>query len=139
MIDVRELRIGNIFKTSDCDYFRVGEVYKKEDGLYCVENGIDFNGSFLYGSVEDLQPIPLTEELLVKCGMNECDDACVVRYSYRNGKFKMNIMICDQKKYILFINNIENGCQICSIEVKYLHQLQNIYFDLTGKELEVNL
>lgn len=127
MIDVRELRIGNIFKTSDCDCFRVGEVYEKEDGLYCVENGIDFNGSSLYGSVEDLQPIPLTEELLVKCGMNECDDACVVRYSYRNGKFKMNI------------NNIENGCQICSIEVKYLHQLQNIYFDLTGKELEVNL
>lgn len=49
MIDVRELRIGNIFKTSDCDYFRVGEVYKKEDGLYCVENGIDFNGSSYMG------------------------------------------------------------------------------------------
>lgn len=70
MIDVRELRIGNVFKTSDCDNFRVGEIYKKEDGLYCTENNIDCNRSFLYGFAEDLQPIPLTEELLVKCGMN---------------------------------------------------------------------
>lgn len=139
MIDVRELRIGNVFKTSDCENFRVGEIYKKEDGLYRTENDIDCNESFLYGVVEDLQPIPLTEELLVKCGMNECDDACFVRYAYRNGKFKMNIMICGLKKYILSINDIENRCQICNVEVKYLHQLQNIYFDLTGKELEVNL
>lgn len=51
----------------------------------------------------------------------------------------MSIMICDLKKYILSINDIENRCQICNMEVKYLHQLQNVYFDLTGKELEVNL
>lgn len=33
MIDVRELRIGNIFKTSDCENFRVGEIYKKKMGF----------------------------------------------------------------------------------------------------------
>ncbi len=38
MIDVRELRIGNVFKTSDCEIFRVGEIYKKEDGFSFVEN-----------------------------------------------------------------------------------------------------
>lgn len=26
-----------------------------------------------------------------------------------------------------------------TIEIKYLHQLQNLYFALTGKELEINL
>ena len=138
MIDVRELRIGNIFKTSDCENFRVGEIYKKEDGFSFVENSVYCNGSLLYGAVEDLQPIPLTEELLARSGWKECDDACFIRYVYRNGKFKMNIMICDLKKYILSINDIENRCQICNIEVKYLHQLQNIYYDVTGKELDVD-
>lgn len=138
MIDVRELRIGNVFKTSDCEIFKVGEIYKKEDGVSFVENRVDCNGSLLYGAVEDLQPISITEELLARCGMKECDDACIIRYAYRNGKFKMNIMICDLKKYILSINDIEKGFQICNMEVKYLHQLQNIYYDVTGKELDVN-
>ena len=37
MIDVRELRIGNVFKTSDCENFRVGEIYKKEDGFTALK------------------------------------------------------------------------------------------------------
>lgn len=139
MIDVRELRIGNFFKISVCDNFRVDEIYKKEDRFYYVKNNIGYNESYLYGVVEDLQPIPITEEMLMKCGMNECEDASIVRYVCRNGKFKMNIMLYELKKYIICINNVESGEQVCSREVKYLHQLQNIYFDFTGKELEVNL
>lgn len=138
MVDVRELRIGNFFKISVCDNFRVDEIYKKEDGFYYVKNNIGYNESYLYGVVEDLQPIPLMEELLMKCGMNECEDASIVRYAKRNGKFKMNIMIYELKKYIICINNVESGDQVYSREVKYLHQLQNIYFDFTGKELEIN-
>lgn len=139
MVDVRELRIGNFFKISVCDNFRVDEIYKNEDGFYCVKNNIGCNGSYLYGVVEDLQPISLTEELLLKCGMNECDDVSIVRYAKRNGKFKINIMLYELKKCVICINNAESGEQVCSREVKYLHQLQNIYFDFTGKKLEVNL
>lgn len=138
MVDVRELRIGNFFKISVCDNFRVDEIYKKEDRFYYVKNNIGYNGSYLYGVVEDLQPIPLTEELLMKCGMNECEDASIVRYAKRNDKFKMNIMIYGLEKYFTYINNVESGEMVCSKEVKYLHQLQNIYFDFTGKELEIN-
>lgn len=137
MVNIKELRIGNII---------AGKYHSIIQSISSIVKDISYSGEYcicLYNGdkygIDYIEPIQLTEELLVKCGMNECDDACFVRYAYRNGKFKMNIMICGLKKYILSINDIENRCQICNVEVKYLHQLQNIYFDLTGKELEVNL
>lgn len=134
MVDVRELRIGNFFKISVCDNFRVDEIYKNEDGFYCVKNNIGCNGSYLYGAVEDLQPISLTEELLLKCGFNvEC-------YEFQ---IKEQLLLAIEDFWILY-NTRTNFYVVIFFnkafkQIEYLHQLQNIYFDLTGKELEVKL
>lgn len=72
------------------------------------------------------EPIPLTEEWLVKFGFK---------------RFPWGLVIED----LLFRDDIRNSCKELWLEVgngyrvhiKYLHQLQNLYFALTGKELTI--
>lgn len=80
-----------------------------------------------------IEPIPLTEELLLKCGFTKeyygfyCDG---MELSY--GRFLCN-NDADKDKLFLSINNAEY--KISEVSLKYLHQLQNMYLDLTGKKL----
>lgn len=132
MVDVRGIRIGNFFKTPDCDNFRVDEIVKMKMGFYCVKNNIGCNGSYLYGVVEDLQPIPLTEELLLKCGFNvEC-------YEFQ---IKEQLLLTIEDFWILYNTRTNFYVVIFSNkafkQIEYLHQLQNIYYDFTGKELNI--
>ena len=62
-------------------------------------------------------PIPLTPEILEK-----------VRFA--GTIFPAQLSISDSGKY--YWGNI-------NVELKYLHQLQNLYFALTGEELEIKL
>ena len=72
-----------------------------------------------------LSPIPITEEWLVKFGFKDVAS---------DSKFKNKdslIILFENNKFIyqnLFF--IESDT-----ELKYVHQLQNLYFALTGKEL----
>ena len=71
------------------------------------------------------KPIPLTEEILLKCG-----------YIKQEGRyFLCTDAIMQLERYI--DESIYHS--ILAIEVKYLHQLQNLYFELTGKELKCAL
>ena len=92
------------------------------------------NVELLYGEifedipVDKLDPIPLTEEWLLKCGFNQnilcwvCD--------------KFTIAGSVEHGYVLTGYCLEN---IFPVNVFYVHQLQNLYFALTGKELEIKL
>lgn len=68
----------------------------------------------------DVKPIPLTEEWLLRLGFDNDD----VNRFYKDGI------------YILFYNV---GCSILHnqlhVNIFYVHQLQNLYFALTGEEL----
>jgi hypothetical protein len=76
-------------------------------------------------SFNECEPIPLTDEWLVKFGFKE-----------KNCGY-----LCKNKR--IFISNsnydFEYSCSFfdCDdyIEIKYVHQLQNIYFALTNEEL----
>lgn len=75
---------------------------------------------------KDLNPIPLTEEWLLKFGLTKTN----------GGNFSCNdICVYDNLENINI--SLENGD--ISVELrcpKYIHQLQNLYFALTGEELE---
>lgn len=71
-------------------------------------------------------PIPLTEEILLKCGFDHDVDYMMS---------KKGLTICFEKIGDALMCFLE----CANIEIKYLHQLQNLYFALTGEELEVNL
>lgn len=132
MIAVNEIRIGNWLQ----DRHEVTE----ESGFYVQVESIMYKGiNYSYRDEEDeylfehLHPIPLTPEILEKCG-----------FVYDNSH-KINIgngvtLEFDSDVFFKQINS--EGVPsfvVMPIEIKYLHQLQNLIFALTGKELKVKL
>ncbi len=68
------------------------------------------------------EPIPLTYEILEKCGF-EC-----LCSKWKNGHIELLVNL---NGYDFFYGGFT--------KLEYLHQLQNLYFALTTEELEVNL
>lgn len=95
-------------------------------GLFEVElNGlrVDDRRPVTVG-ILDISPIPLTEEILLKCGLE-----------YQRPDFiKGSFAIRDFDGGYIYLNGLDGG-----LIYEYLHQLQNLYFALTGEELEVKL
>jgi hypothetical protein len=134
-LTAQELRIGNYINDinhpeRECQVFR----------LTC---GTDYNIAYSYGKcyedgyandkLDQLQPIPLTEEWLLKFGWNYHKSEDCVYYSHSWGKNGMEIIV---KDYHYKGFELELGkARFKSIE--YVHQLQNLYFALTGNELTI--
>ena len=84
----------------------------------------------------EVKPIPLTEEILLKCGFEI------------NGKYYRSKYIQDSIKLIYYFNQrvlyfkykgeFSPMIQIPRA-IESLHELQNIYYALTGEELEAHL
>ena len=96
-------------------------------------SGVKYKVDMLYSNYECLdywQPIPLTEEILLKCGFvsdENKEDNYFVKLKYGNFIFQSDLSV-DFREVYLNINKQD-------IIVEYLHQLQNIYFAITGIEL----
>jgi hypothetical protein len=135
------LKLGNYVRLSDDYTFVITQV---PAGTVCKVEAIKRNYLYLECKVGDgvcysevpvsmVEPIPLTEELLLKSGFTKeyngfCND---IELSY--GRYLYNDGVNDAKLFVS-INSAEYP--LSNIPIEYLHQLQNIYFDLTGKELE---
>lgn len=121
-----------------------------------IWNWYDHNGTYRQATWDTIhevweaqrswcKPIPLTEEILLKCPeysirliskykriitfSNLKSDVCVFQQDS-----KVIRLFCDFRKNTFYI---KYGTQ--KIYLKYLHQLQNLYHALTGEELTVNL
>ncbi len=84
-------------------------------------------------SPEELEPIPLSAELLGKCCFQKITDYQgdeIVKIS--TAEFNIKYDEVDGVVIERFLTSWR------AKTYKYLHQLQNMYFDLTGEELEVN-
>lgn len=107
-----ELRIGNKIHQFGIEIFVTGGTLEKlaeieADGKICI----------------DLTPIPLTEEWLVEFGYIKSGN---LRFTAKG--------IIDLYAYK---NNVTCSVNDVEIRLKYVHQLQNLFFALTGTELEV--
>ena len=119
MIQANELRIGNLLNYDTAEGDVVIATIDWQDLQWATEDPKGFN---LVHS-----PIPLTEEWLVKFGFFEIKPLVLI------------------KRGLLFRDNIKNPCSELTLEVgngfrvtvQYLHQLQNLYFAITGEELEI--
>ena len=132
-----ELRIGN-YVNIEGDVIKVKEIYEK---------GIHYTyGEYESYATEDfIHPIELTEEVLLKIGFE--DRKGYFNYSKVFGDDSdycdsIYIYYCQRLNHFSFTHNIvkELDLQIIDLyNIKYLHQLQNAYYCLTGQELEVEL
>jgi hypothetical protein len=78
------------------------------------------------------EPIPLTEEWLVKFGFDVNDDELTHNIKKANIEgFRINTYSDEDVKYwwLGYYHNKKNN------HIKHVHQLQNLYFVLTGEEL----
>lgn len=86
---------------------------------------------------EQYEPIQLTEQWLVKFGLTYvCNHGRENKYGYINKYF----IYFDQESNNWFIeiggaSESERNEHVC---IKYVHQLQNLYFALAGEELVLN-
>ena len=142
MIKTKYLRLGNYVTNNSGFTMYVVGIY--EDTILLNFEGN--KGEILDVKEKDLISIPITENRLLKCGFKKepnlddtaefiIGDFSIQRETYRNqkGKFKNEF-----RYWIQHIN--ENGIRKqIAIEIKYLHQLQNLFWCLSGKELEINL
>lgn len=114
-----ELRIGNWIEIKD-----------QEDKTFAQIEGIG-NLQQVAGqlwSIEELEPIPLTEEWLERFGF--ISDP--YHDTYIKGYFTLN---CDKTrgKLELWLNNVTGKV----LYVKQVHKLQNLFFEIEGEELQL--
>jgi len=117
-----ELRIGNFIENTD-----------SQMASYMVVNAdvIKQNEHSMYASLE---PIPLTKEWLLKFGF---------KHQYKtieDQDFFEIIIDCNFKLYVSLNKMKVSICKkyvgnVYSKKIDYVHQLQNLYFALTGEEL----
>ena len=125
-LQAHELRIGNLFQEQNSkEIIMVTELSQFKIG---------FSGSFK-GNWQ-AEPIPLTEEWLLKFGFL---DTTGVDYIYHvDLDFKL-IIIPASDFYPQIDKADDSGWKSVSLnKIKYVHQLQNLYFALTGEELKLN-
>ena len=107
-----ELRIGNWIING------IGEEFQtNEHTIAYYDNGIATLGEF--------KPIPLTEQWLKDFGFTINGCWCSNKLVLESDKTLMGF-----KRYWFNSNKLRE-----KIRIKYVHQLQNLYFALTGKEL----
>jgi len=114
-LKANELRIGNLFDEFDDGILAIEEIKKDSDGFkgyYAV-----FKNNSIKCHTRYLKPIPLTEEWLFRFGYTEKD--------FSNG----NIIKVINGGYI--ITTLSNK------EIKYVHKLQNLYYELKDNELKL--
>tara|TARA_R100001244_G_scaffold132297_3_gene107953 strand:- start:3013 stop:3456 length:444 start_codon:yes stop_codon:yes gene_type:complete len=147
MIKANELRIGNLVMAdawrSEKKHLTKIETISKgwatvngvDEYALCINYGFVETGCSFGACIEngEVQPIPLTEEWLLKFGFDE-----VKRDSYYTGKnapfsvfFKTDILYNSiQRRWYFFTTPLN--------EIKHVHQLQNLYFALTNEELTID-
>jgi hypothetical protein len=143
-MDARELRIGNFIQRRDLG----NETIRWETVLELRKNKIHTSGPIMViNDYSDVEPIPITEEWLLKFGFEKQID-----YQQReeewgilsksNQRMALGIYNHTGEKYLdywcaTFREDV--GCGWSDLnDIEYVHQLQNLYFALTGEELSIN-
>lgn len=130
-MNYKEFRCGN-YVEHDGRVFQIDSIAEVFPTLNTDEFGIgvvDWN---------NISPIPLTEEWLINFGAVKLETEHTPNYFLLQFEIEdltsipeLNSDFIVRKRY-----NNENSLFIC--EIKYAHQLQNLFFSLTGNELTPN-
>ena len=133
MINEKELRPGNLYATirnqqvavvgvdTINKFVIIGPSTNDLDVVKKADNSIIF---------EDLYPIEITLSKISQLGFTEEQTMSLPVIADNTAKF-----IWDEKLHQVVLKDCNDG--IIGQDIKYIHQLQNIYYFLTGKELPI--
>lgn len=117
-----EFRIGNLVLMDGKEVGGISEIRSNHSKiLYKGEVNGDISPRLSLIEFIRLEPIPLTEEWLVRFGFRKINTTW-----FKLGNFAVNISL-----------DVEWGGNWMGVRLKYVHQLQNLYFALTGEELTI--
>ena len=91
--------------------------------------------------LNEYSPIPLTEEWLIKLGFTNMENICWQRYvqkkwvNFDNGFFFFRVMKHSFAWWFILEDETNTERGINMGDIQYIHELQNLYFALTGEEL----
>ena len=132
MIQLNELRIGNyvVFKRDGSEfYFFIEQISKEKVWLNTHDEDLS-NGNPFEVSLSDVFPIPLSDEMILKCGFKERNKSIY---------YKDNFEILTENEQDCKFHIIGDYGYYFEVEISCVHQLQNLYFALKDTELEVQL
>ncbi len=125
MVQFTELRCGNII----LQHFEDGEGTTLDVTSRTIfDCQVNPTGKFTYTGV------PITDKLLLGCGFRDTGSYLWTNYAGNNQLFVIGQYNGDFNDMRLWINNGTYGKPI-----QYFHQLQNIFYAITGEELKHNL
>ena len=135
MIDIKELRIGNIVNYLEDDCNRSASCKRGIITSLTTKKAI-VNGTGI--KYCNLLPVLLDEKILQGTGFerNIWGD-----FSYKNGWLSLDIngRNGDDRIISYITEKDDDNISLTEIECTSLHELQNCFFAITRKELEINL
>jgi len=133
-----ELKVGSTYLSTKfrtpviCEMADMWEIYARAEGATPGENEID--------SV--FEPIPLTEEWLIKFGAEKSNDEYGGFFLPKHNGTRLRIKYAERyigeskvKCWSIFFGIGRYGGFY--VQADHVHQLQNLYFALTGEELTI--
>jgi hypothetical protein len=125
-IQAKELRIGNYIKSTISRYR--GQPFEVL-GVFTDRIGIKYESpNPTYFLLDTVKPIPLTNKWLLDLGLKSYDN-------YPEGFYLGNYEVFYDVNEESWFFEIDSDGYKYHTEIKYVHQLQNLFFALTGEEL----
>lgn len=154
MIHAKELRLGNIVTVDNQKH------HPKLKGTPLIVMGVSENNNGICVNLEHihkqpntcyetysqlidfLEPITINDKLLLKCGFEKKDPIRCTMLLSLDDSYTINDNMAPTLQWWIgkdYVSVCRSGIGAKSAKCNSLHQLQNLYFALTGKELEVKL
>lgn len=136
MISVQDLCVGNWVYDGKHAQFPMYVIGLDINDVYL--NFESNEGDVWESSYEDLFGIPLTEELLDKMGFNKVTN---IRWAKAEENKIIEIVFWPDGKIQVQIRTLiyanQDSCN--HWHIRYLHELQNLFWNITKQQLKVNL
>ncbi len=129
MIQKHELRIGNLFNDVDGTPCYFAGVWERNDGWMIRDSAGN-----TYKEVE-LHPIPLTPEILLKCGFVFNEPSLSYRIFSNKEEWILAAQQTTDKTCFKIGLPTDKRTDQYMTSLVYLHELQNLYYSLTKTEL----
>jgi len=128
---IQELRIGNYVEIIENLEKCNAQILSVGSNNFCDltynRPYTHFIGRYTGRNISDIKPIPITDDILLKCGFDKNDNM------FTDNKL-VGIEIYDEDLHFRVLCG-----NYCLCVINNLHQLQNLYYALTGEELNIKL